>query len=112
LATFAIYGIKFAGIPFGSSPINPLLCAPIGLKYLRIAISQVLSDLYKSFNICSTNNFDVPYGLVVPPVLSVSLIGTCSGSPYTVALDENTNFFTLCFFIVFNRTNTVEILFV
>ena len=57
------------GIPCGSSPISPLLCAPTGLKYLNIHIFHVGSDLYMSFNICSIYNFDVPYGFVVPPVL-------------------------------------------
>ena len=32
------------GIPFGSSPISPLSCAPTGLKYLSIIISHELSD--------------------------------------------------------------------
>ena len=112
LATFETYGNKLAGIPLGSSPIRPDEWAPIGLKYLRIAISNVLSDLYKSFKICSTNSFDVPYGFVVFPVLQSSVIGNTSGSPYTVALDEKTSFLTLYFFIALSNTNTVETLFV
>ena len=65
LATFTIYGIKLFGISFGFSPSNPDGCAPIGLKYLSIAILHVLSDLYKSLSIPSIINFVVPYGLVV-----------------------------------------------
>lgn len=32
MATCVIYGAKLFGIPFGFSPISPLLCAPNGLK--------------------------------------------------------------------------------
>ena len=99
------------GIPCGSSPINPLSCAPTGLKYLSIAISQVLSDLYKSCKICSINNFVVPYGFVVPPILQSSVKGILSGSPYTVADELNINFFTLYFLIVSNSTIAPDILF-
>ena len=38
LATWAIYGIRLLGIPFGFSPILPLGCAPTGLKYRSRAI--------------------------------------------------------------------------
>ena len=31
-ATLAIYGTRLFGMPFGSSPMVPLLWAPIGLK--------------------------------------------------------------------------------
>ena len=34
----------------------------------------------------------MPYGFVVPPVLLASVSGNSSGSPYTVADDENTIF--------------------
>ena len=90
-------------MPCGSSPISPLSCAPTGLKYLNIQMSQLLSELYKSFKICSINNFEVPYGLVVPPVLQSSVRGILSGVPYTVADELNTNFFTLYFLIVSNN---------
>ena len=44
------------GIPLGSSPIKPLLCAPIGLKYLNNITAKSLSETQTSFNICSMNN--------------------------------------------------------
>ena len=47
----------------------------------KLFIEQILQDLYKSCNICSINNFVVPYGFVVPPVLQSSVIGILSGSP-------------------------------
>ena len=34
---------RLLGIPFGSSPISPLSCAPMGLKYLKSAILNELS---------------------------------------------------------------------
>ena len=56
------------------------------------------------------NNFDVPYGFVVPPVLQSSVSGILSGSPYTVADELNTNFFTPYFCIVSNNTRHPEML--
>ena len=47
-ATCEIYGIRLFGTPFGSSPINPLLCAPTGLKYLSKAICQLSSAVNTS----------------------------------------------------------------
>ena len=47
---------------------------------------------------------------VVFPVLHASVIGIISGSPYTVADELNTNFLTLYFFIVSNKTRHPETL--
>ena len=40
--------MRLNGIPFGSSPIFPLGCAPTGLKYLRDIIFQLSSELQVS----------------------------------------------------------------
>ena len=45
----------------GLSPINPLSCAPIGLKYLKFAILQEFLELLKiAFKIFSTATFVSP----------------------------------------------------
>ena len=107
-----MYGIKFAGMPFGSSNNKPDLWAPIGLKYRKIQMRQVSSDFATSDRIFSTNNLLVPYGLVVLPVGSVSSIGTLLGVPYTVALLLKTRLLTFSFFITRKSVNTLETLFV
>ena len=56
-------------------------------------------------------NFVSPYGLVVPPTSHSSVIGKTFGSPYTVALDENTNFLHPCSPITFNKFNVESKLF-
>ena len=68
------------GIPFGSSPINPLLWAPTGLKYLNIAIFNCGSAFAISLNISSIISLVLPYGLVVDNGES-SVIGTIFASP-------------------------------
>ena len=67
-----------------------------GLKYLNKITANSLSGTQQSFNICSINNFVVPYGFVVERGKS-SVIGTVFGSPYTVADDENTIFLQFIF---------------
>jgi hypothetical protein len=37
-AVCVIKGTKLVGIPNGNSPISPEGCAPMGLKYLKMAI--------------------------------------------------------------------------
>ena len=57
----AIKGKRFLDSPSGESPINPLECAPIGLKYLRIAIFHKEFDvLNTSASILSTAALDCP----------------------------------------------------
>ena len=97
------------GIPFGTSPISPLSCAPIGLKYLNIATLKFLSALAVSCSICSIISFVLPYGFVVDNGNS-SFIGSSFGLPYTVAEELNTNFLQLYFFINFSNTNVPVIL--
>ena len=86
--------LKLLGMPFGLSPIIPLSCAPIGLKYLSRITLHSLSEIYTSFKICSIINFVLPYGLVVDKGKS-SFIGTVFGLPYTVAEELNTIFLQL-----------------
>ena len=38
-------GMRLLGMPFGSSPMRPLLCAPTGLKYRSSTTFHELSDL-------------------------------------------------------------------
>ena len=90
-----MYGIKLFGIPFGDSPINPLSCAPIGLKYLNNITLHSWSALYISVKILSIITLVSPYGFVAAPTGISSVIGTFSGSPYTVADELNTILFTL-----------------
>lgn len=67
--------------------------------YTRLSLKIIiitLSEMQRSFRISSTKYFDFPYGFVQPcPVGCSSVIGRNCGVPYTVADDENTNFFTL-----------------
>ena len=57
----------------------------------------------------SKKSFVRPYGLVAHSSMS-SVMGTFLGSPYTVAEEENTMFFTLCFIMTSNKTNVPVIL--
>src|SRR5882672_4058698 len=83
--------MRLFGIPCGSSPINPLGCAPAGLKYRSRAMRQAMgSEVSRSRRIHSTINFEQPYGFVGPRGAS-SRIGTDEAAPYTVAEEENTN---------------------
>ena len=88
-----MYGIRLFGIPFGSSPISPDLCAPTGLKYRSRMMFHDASDLWTSLRMCSMKSFVRPYGLVAD-VGNDSVTGTDAGSPYTVAELEKTRFFT------------------
>ena len=97
------------GIPFGFSPISPLSCAPIGLKYRSNIQLNSLSATATSFKICSIINFVLPYGFVVDKGKS-SLIGTVFGFPYTVAEELKTIFLQLYFFISSNNTKVPVIL--
>src|SRR5258708_32166191 len=81
-------GIRLFGMPCGSSPINPLGCAPTGLKYRSKAMRQAPgAEVAKSPRIRSTIHFDRPYGLVGPSGAS-SRIGTEEALPSTVAEEE------------------------
>ena len=71
---------------------------------------HVLSDLYISVRICSNIAFVCPYGFVISPSGQSSVIGTNSGSPYTVAEDEKIIFFTSFLRIASNKTKEPEIL--
>ena len=46
-ATWLRIGKILFGFPNGSSPIKPDSCAPIGLKYLKLAIFHELDELWK-----------------------------------------------------------------
>ena len=82
-----MYGTKFSGIPFGSSPINDDSCAPIGLKYLRL-IPLIFLFITISFLIISSQIFfDSPYGDSCLTTGLDSLIGNFLACPYTVQLE-------------------------
>ena len=46
-ATFISFGKILLGTPNGFSPISPDGCAPIGLKYLKLAIRQEIGSYQK-----------------------------------------------------------------
>ena len=105
-----MYGIRLLGIPLGSSPISPLSCAPIGLKYLSNTIDKSGFAFETSVNICSFISFVHPYGFV-HDVGIFSFNGTCLGIPYTVAEELKTKSLTSYFFITSNKVSVLSILF-
>lgn len=61
------------------------------MKYRNISTLHLVGSLaHTSLSISSMNSFVLPYGFVADSLAS-SVSGRTSGSPYTVALDENTN---------------------
>gem|GEM_PF-3242800 len=62
------------GIHITCSPINPLGCAPMGLKYLKLIACKALKQDFSSNNF-SHNRLVIPYGLVTSPVGDASEIG-------------------------------------
>src|SRR5699024_6543386 len=98
-------------MPFGSSPISPLLCAPIGLKYLRRTTFHSGSAVCRSVRICSSIHFVHPYGFVQVPFGHSSVIGINAGSPYTVAEELKMLFFTPWFLITSQSVIVPPILF-
>ena len=71
MTTFMIYGIRLFGIARGSSPIKPLSCAHMGLKYLRLIPRNLLFSV-SFFMISSVRYFVLAYGFVVIPAVSDS----------------------------------------
>ena len=60
-----MYGKILAGIPLGSSPIIPEGCAPMGLKYLKLAMRHLFGFFkYRSLSKFSIVSFVLPYGLI------------------------------------------------